>query len=106
MNASDPAQLQTCKDLVSNTVNLVTGSSYTYDALLRQMQLSEMLYHTFMVGSPQATAALQADRTITSSGFGTGVAMNQWIPIIKSILTGIAICLIPFLAFSASDPAC
>ena len=103
INASDPMELATCKNMISNTVNLSTGTSYSYDTILRQSQLSAMLYHTFM-GNAQTSAALQADRSITSSGFGVGATMNEWIPIIRSVLTAIAICLTPFLALLLPTP--
>ena len=103
LNTADAVELQACKDLLSNTVDLTTGTSYTYDTILRQQQLSQMLYQTFM-GNTTTSAALQSDRTITSSGFGTGIAMNQWIPIIKSIMTAIAIGLVPFLALLLPTP--
>ena len=103
LNTTDSVELQACKTLLTNTVNLTTGTSYTYDTILRQEQLSQMLYQTFM-GNTTTSAALQSDRSITSSGFGAGIAMNQWIPIIKSILTAIAIGLVPFLALLLPTP--
>ena len=103
INSSDPTELATCKDMISNTVNMATGTNYTYDTILRQSQLSAMLYHTFM-GNAQTSAALQADRSITSSGFGVGLTMNEWIPIIKSVLTAIALCLTPFLVLLLPTP--
>jgi len=103
LNGSDPAQLQSCKKIIENTVNYSTGSSYTYDTILKQSQISKMLYHTF-TGDAQQSAALQANRKVTSGGFGTGIAMNEWVPIIKSILNALAICLVPFLALLLPTP--
>ena len=103
LNGSDPAQLQACKQIIENTVNYSTGSSYTYNTILKQSQLSKMLYHTF-TGDAQHSAALQANRTVTSGGFGAGIAMSEWVPIIKSILNALAICLIPFLALLLPTP--
>ena len=103
INSSDPVELAACQTIISNTTNIATGTNYSYDTILRQSQLSAMLYHTFM-GNAQTSAALQANRNITSSGFGVGTTMDEWIPIIKSILTSIAICLTPFLVLLLPTP--
>jgi conjugal transfer mating pair stabilization protein TraG len=104
LNPSDPNQLLSCKALIENTANYATGTSgLTTDVILRQSQLSSLLYHTFG-GDAYSGAALQANRSVTTRGFGVGIAMSEWVPIIKSLLNALAICLIPFLALLLPTP--
>ena len=103
LDATNPSVAQACKNLITNAVNAGTGTSYTYDTILRQSQLSAMLYQTFS-GNTQASAGMQADRTIVSSGFGSDVTLNGWIPIIKTILTAIALTMVPFLTLLLPTP--
>ena len=47
---------------------------------------------------------MESDRKITSSGLGIGLTMNEWIPVIRAIMTAIAIGVIPFLVLFLPTP--
>ena len=47
---------------------------------------------------------MESNRKITSTGLGIGLTMNEWIPIIRAVMTAIAIGVIPFLVLFLFTP--
>lgn len=102
---SNATELTTCKNLLSNTLDFASGTTYTPETIIRQREIAETLYNFYFQDDPEVAALIEANRNITSSGIGLGITMNEWIPIIKAILTAISLGILPFLSLLLPTPA-
>ncbi len=103
----DPAstiEMNTCKSLFAGTLAFTTGGAVTPERIIRQRQIAEILYSFYFREDPETAALMESDKRITASGLGVGLTMNEWIPIIRAIMSAIAIGVIPFLALFLPTP--
>ncbi len=103
-NPSNALELAKCKELITSTARATTGDTVTPERLIQQRQISEILYTFYFQDDVETAMLMEANRQIVSKGVGTGIAMNEWVPIIKAIMTAIAIGMIPFLALFLPTP--
>jgi conjugal transfer mating pair stabilization protein TraG len=103
-NPSNALELAKCKDLITSTARATTGNTVTPERLIQQRQISEILYTFYFQDDVETAMLMEANRQVVSKGIGTGIAMNEWVPIIKAIMTAIAIGMIPFLALFLPTP--
>jgi len=97
-------EMNTCKTLLSSTLNFTTGSAVTPEKLIQQRQIAEILYNFYYQDDYETSVLMESNRKVTSSGLGIGITMNEWIPIIRAIMTAIAIGVIPFLVLFLPTP--
>lgn len=57
------------------------------------------------MSSPDTATQILASRNAGISMISTGMMANQWLPIIRAIMTSVAFCLVPFLALFLPTPA-
>ncbi len=103
----DPAnavELNTCKTLLTSTLNFTTGTATTPEKIIQQRQIAEILYNFYFQDDYETSMLMESNRKITSTGIGIGLTMNEWIPIIRAIMTAIAIGVIPFLVLFLFTP--
>ena len=98
------AELTTCRNLINATMTFATGTAVPPERLLQQRQIAEILYSFYFQDDPETVVLMESDRRITASGLGVGLTMNEWIPVIRAILTAIAIGVIPFLVLFLPTP--
>ncbi len=98
------AELNTCKTLLSSTLNFTTGASVTPEKIIQQRQIAEILYTFYFQDDYETAMLMESNRKITSTGLGIGLTMNEWIPIIRAIMTAIAIGVMPFLILFLFTP--
>ncbi len=98
------AELNTCKTLLTSTLNFTTGSATTPEKIIQQRQVAEILYTFYFQDDYETAVLMESNRKITSTGLGIGLTMNEWIPIIRAIMTAIAIGVIPFLVLFLFTP--
>jgi conjugal transfer mating pair stabilization protein TraG len=103
-DSNNALEYNTCKDLITSTLRFTTGNTVVSEKLIQQRQISEILYTFYYQDDVETAMLMEANRKITSQGIGVGIAMNEWIPIIKAIMTAIAIGMIPFLALFLPTP--
>jgi len=103
-NPNNALEYNKCKELVTSTLQFTTGNTVTPEKLIQQRQISEIIYTFYFQEDVETAMLMEANRKITSQGVGVGIAMNEWIPIIKAIMTAIAIGMIPFLALFLPTP--
>ncbi|MBA3006335.1 MAG: conjugal transfer protein TraG [Desulfocapsa sp.] len=103
-DSNNALEYNTCKDLITSTLRFTTGDTVVPEKLVQQRQISEILYTFYYQEDVETAMLMEANRKITSQGVGVGIAMNEWIPIIKAIMTAIAIGMIPFLALFLPTP--
>ncbi len=103
----DPAnavEINTCRNLLTSTLRFTTGMAVTPEKLIQQRQIAEILYNFYFQDDYETSMLMEADRKVTSAGLGIGLTMNEWIPIIRAIMTAIAIGVIPFLILFLPTP--
>ena len=103
-NPANAAELAACKDLATNTLTVTTGLTVTPENLLKQTYLSNMLYNFYYASDHELSVIMQANRQITTSGIGMGITMNAWVPVMRAVMTAVAIGLIPFLVLFLPTP--
>jgi len=88
----DPAntvELNTCQTLLTSTLNFTTGTAVTPEKIIQQRQIAEILYNFYFQDDYETSMLMESNRKITSTGLGTGLTMNEWIPIIRAVMTAI-----------------
>jgi conjugal transfer mating pair stabilization protein TraG len=103
-NPDNVAEFNQCKQLIADTTNVVINNPVQPDRLIQQRMIAEILYTFYYQDDVETAMLMEADRKITSSGIGIGITMNEWIPVIKAIMTAIAIGMIPFLTLFLPTP--
>ncbi|MCP3871242.1 MAG: conjugal transfer protein TraG, partial [Gammaproteobacteria bacterium] len=93
-----------CESLISTTMLHVTGNTYTPERLIQQRQIAEILYNFYYQDDYETSVLMESDRKIVATGMGIGITMNEWIPIIRAIMTAVAIGTLPFLALFLPTP--
>ena len=101
---SNPVELNTCKALLTSTLNFTTGAMVTPEKIIQQRQIAEILYNFYYQDDYETAVLMESNRKITSTGLGIGLTMNEWIPIMRAIMTAIAIGVIPFLVLFLPTP--
>ena len=101
---SNAVELNTCKTLLTSTLNFTTGTATTPEKIIQQRQISEILYNFYFQDDYETSMLMESNRKITSTGLGIGLTMNEWIPIIRAVMTAIAIGVIPFLVLFLFTP--
>lgn len=101
---ANPVELTTCRNLLSSTLNFTTGAGVTPERIIQQRQIAEILYSFYFQDDYETAVLMESDRKITSTGLGVGLTMNEWIPVIRAIMTAIAIGVIPFLVLFLPTP--
>lgn len=99
-----PSEMTTCRNLLANTVNFATTLSPTPEKIIQQRQIAEILYNFYFQDDQETAVLMESNRRITATGLGIGLTMNEWIPIMRAIMTAIAIGVIPFLVLFLPTP--
>ncbi len=103
-NPANTVELNTCKSLLTSTLNFTTGTAVTPERIIQQRQIAEILYNFYFQDDYETSMLMESNRKITSTGLGIGLTMNEWIPIIRAVMTAIAIGVIPFLVLFLFTP--
>ncbi|MBU1413942.1 conjugal transfer protein TraG N-terminal domain-containing protein, partial [Myxococcota bacterium] len=80
---SNTTELNTCRTLLTSTLNFTTGSSVTPEKIIQQRQIAEILYNFYYQDDYETAVLMESNRKITSTGLGIGLTMNEWIPIMR-----------------------
>lgn len=103
-DSSNATEMTTCKALLTSTLNFTTGTGTSPEKIIQQRQIAEILYNFYYKDDYETSIRMESDRKITSSGMGLGITMNEWIPVIRAVLTAVAIGIIPFLVLFIPTP--
>lgn len=94
------ASYQKCKTSLQATFSDLGVSGVTTDDFIRQAYLSQRLHDVFRSGD---TAAVANYKFLVNAS-GAMKAANEWLPIMKGVLTAVALGLVPFLALFIPTP--
>jgi len=103
-NPASAVEMNTCKSLLVGTLNFTTGAAVTPEKIIQQRQIAEILYNFYFQDDYETAMLMESNRKITATGLGIGLTMNEWIPIMRAIMTAIAIGVIPFLVLFLPTP--
>jgi len=103
-NPESAVEMNTCTSLLASTLNFTTGTAVTPEKIIQQRQIAEILYNFYFQDDYETAMLMESNRKITATGLGIGLTMNEWIPIMRAIMTAIAIGVIPFLVLFLPTP--
>lgn len=98
------AELTACKNLMGDTLAQTTGAALTPENFIRQASLTRLIFQVLNQAAPSSAMVMQTNRQVVSSGLGMAAAINEWLPVMRAIMTSVAIGLIPFLALFLPTP--
>ena len=97
---TDAASLTQCKTVLNN-INTGTGlGAASVEDFVKQAYISQRLDEIFRSGN--ATGATNYQFLLNASG--SMKAANEWLPVLRAVLTAVAVGLIPFLALFIPTP--
>jgi len=94
------ASYQKCKTSLQATLSDLGVEGATTDDFIRQAYLSKRLHDVYRDGDLTAVMNYK----FLSNASGTMTAANEWLPIMKGVLTAMALGLVPFLALFIPTP--
>jgi len=94
------ASQQKCRTSIKDVLGDLGVTSMTSLDFIRQAYLAQRLSDVFRSGN---TAAVTNYKFMLNSG-GTMVAANEWLPVMKGVMTSIALALVPILALFLPTP--
>ncbi|MCJ7603164.1 MAG: conjugal transfer protein TraG N-terminal domain-containing protein, partial [Desulfobulbaceae bacterium] len=103
----DPAnatEMTSCRNMISDTLAQTTGAAVAPENFIRQASLTRLIFQVLDHADPQSAMLVQTNRQVVSSGLGMAAAINEWLPVMRAIMTAVAIGLIPFLALFLPTP--
>ena len=98
------AEVLQFRSLLTSTMQHTTGLATTPEVMVRQGLVSRVLFQTLQEADPMLAMTVQANRQATTAGIGMMVAANEWLPVVKAVLTTVAIGLIPVLLLFIPTP--
>ncbi len=84
---ANASEMTRCKDLVASTIKNVTGVAVTPEQVVRQGDISRILFEVVKDGAPETAMAIMTNRGVASSGTAFFVAANEWIPGMRAAIT-------------------
>ncbi len=99
-DTSFASSYQKCKTSLEATFSDLGVSGVTTDDFIRQAYLSQRLHDVYRSGDTAAAANYK----FLMNASGAMKAANEWLPIMKGVLTAVALGLVPFLALFIPTP--
>jgi hypothetical protein len=96
-NPDDASELLRCKQSLEATVQFTTGNSISTEKFFQQTVLAQQLSYAATMGGVEETIRAKGSVNTMSSMYGAGMQANEWIPIIRAVVTAVAIGLLPVL---------
>jgi conjugal transfer mating pair stabilization protein TraG len=91
-----------CQTMLFTSQNVSALGAPSWDAFVQQAYIAQKLDYVFRSGD--GTAATNYQFMMNASG--SMKAANDWLPILRAVLTAIAVALIPFLCIFLPTPIC
>lgn len=97
--------VQSCVDSINEFIvrMWLPDGSVSTEELMKNAEFANIFYHVVRTGGDPSIASM-ASRSIATSGYGFGIAANEWIPAIKGTMTAIIVCMIPILVIFLPTP--
>ncbi|WP_305045044.1 conjugal transfer protein TraG N-terminal domain-containing protein [Geoalkalibacter sp.] len=89
-------------DAVVQGPMLVAGRNHIDVA--RQSLVANALFQVIKEGDPAVAMSMESSRKLATGGTGAFIAAQEWVPILKAVITAVAIAIIPFLTLFVPTP--
>jgi len=99
-----PAEYTRCQEIMTNTISYLWGASYDITQVTRQVAITEAINDTVIGASPDTVASLIASRDTGTAWLSSGMMANEFVPVLRAVLTAIMLGLIPFFALLIPTP--
>ncbi|RMG68217.1 MAG: conjugal transfer protein TraG, partial [Nitrospirae bacterium] len=105
-NPNNTAEMTKCRNTIRAYIDVVFGSpmGVTEVQFLRQAYLAQVLNDVILKNDPDLALRALANRNIMNSSIGAGIVANEWLPIIRAIVTSVVLGLMPFFAIFIPTP--
>ena len=93
---------EACRGLIEDSIGKMYGedTSPSIDEVIPQFAIAGILFQAVKAANPAYAVNLK----LMSSGLNMGVVANEWIPVMKSVVTAVSLSLIPFLLLFIPTP--
>lgn len=99
-NPSDANELTKCRTIIQDYVQYLDGVSIPSGNYIRQVYLAQRIEEAARTGNTSTVGNFY----IGVSSRGIGLMANEWLPIMRAVVTAIAIGMIPFLVIFIPTP--
>ncbi|MEW6418633.1 MAG: conjugal transfer protein TraG N-terminal domain-containing protein [Nitrospirota bacterium] len=99
-NPSDANELNKCKTIIQDYVQYLDGVSVPPGNYIRQVYIAQRIEDAARTGDTSTVGNFY----IGVSSKGIGLMANEWLPIMRAVVTAIAIGMIPFLVIFIPTP--
>jgi conjugal transfer mating pair stabilization protein TraG len=105
-STSDVNELNKCRDTMRTYIDVVFGSAMgiTEEHFLRQAYMAKVLNDVLLKNDPDLPLRVIANRNTMISGIGIGIIANDWLPVIRAVVTAVVIGLLPFFIIFIPTP--
>ncbi len=105
-NPSDMNEMNKCRDTLRTYIDVVFGGAMgiTEEHFLRQAYMAKVLNDVLLKNDPDLPLRVIANRNTMISGIGIGLIANDWLPIIRAVVTAVVIGLMPFFIIFIPTP--
>ena len=93
-----------CQTAMVAPLNWFSGAAYSATQVFRQAHLAQTFETALRKADPDTMTALATARSAGNAGLASGAAAGTYIPIIKAVMTAVAICMVPVMALLVPTP--
>ncbi|OGH04092.1 MAG: hypothetical protein A2600_14095 [Candidatus Lambdaproteobacteria bacterium RIFOXYD1_FULL_56_27] len=107
LNPADPQQYLACQDIIDSSLRISAGKNSPGVAstdYIRQAYMAQAFDRVLSSG-PDAAIVTNANRNVMSQGLSTLLVANEYVPIIRGMITYMVILAVPFLVILMATPA-
>jgi|GEM_PF-1607238 len=99
-----PSEYTRCQEIMTNTASYLWGAAYDVTSIERQVAITEAINDVVISASPDTVAGLIASRDTGTSWLAGGMMANEYVPILRAVLTAVMLGLIPFYVLLVPTP--
>jgi conjugal transfer mating pair stabilization protein TraG len=103
-NMSDIDESNRCRQILGATLQWTTGSTMNADKYFQQTAMAQKLHDVIQNGNSNQAIAAQSNIGVISTTSAMGVIANEYLPIIRAVVTCVAVGLMPFLLLFITTP--
>jgi len=101
---TSPSEYTRCQEIMTNTASYLWGAAYDVTSIERQVAITEAINDVVISASPDTVAGLIASRDTGTSWLAGGMMANEYVPILRAVLTAVMLGLIPFYVLLVPTP--
>lgn len=103
-NMADIDEANRCRQILGATLQWTTGSTVNADKYFQQTAMAQKLHDVIQNGNSNQAIAAQANIGVMSNTSAMWVIANEYLPIIRAVVTCVTVGLMPFLLLFITTP--